>query len=121
MPMLEMPLLALLALLALAMLALLALARSGPGGELGASRERVEDEFERQGKAAQLASRARARGRAQSEAILGALSAEQRRRFESELQAGRLIAAVKIIREVTGLGLAEAKALVDALRKQRGN
>ncbi len=46
------------------------------------------------------------------------ISPETKDELMAELFAGRKIAAIKIYREVTGLGLAEAKEFVDSLEKR---
>jgi len=43
------------------------------------------------------------------------LTPEQREQFAQDLYAGRKIAAIKRLRELSGLGLAEAKEIIDRL------
>ena len=49
--------------------------------------------------------------------LLGGLKPELRRDVQGLLSEGRMIEAVKRVREDTGLGLKHAKELVDALRR----
>ena len=50
----------------------------------------------------------------------GPLDEQGRREVEALLDEGKAIDAIKRVRELTGLGLKEAKDLVDVLRRARG-
>ena len=46
---------------------------------------------------------------------------DQRAQIAAALQAGKKIEAIKLMREATGMGLAEAKAAVEAMAKGQAN
>ena len=58
--------------------------------------------------------------RAAAVTTIGRLSAQTRAQADAFLRDGKLIEAIKAIREETGLGLRDSKDIADELRRQTG-